>query len=67
MWFAENEGLNAVGRITMSGVATSFPVGSGGETNTSAVAIGPNGTVWFAETNSGKVGRIEVCAGGRER
>ncbi|MGO8999650.1 MAG: Virginiamycin B lyase [Polyangiaceae bacterium] len=63
MWFAENEAENEIGRITMSGAVTTFPVGSGGNTNTSGVALGPNGTVWYTETGNSMVGQITVCTG----
>ena len=47
----------AVGRITLSGVSTEFPLGSGLE-DPVGITAGPDGAVWFGESYDTVVGRI---------
>jgi streptogramin lyase len=63
MWFAGNED-NMIGRITTTGEYTPFQEAppQGTHTNTSAVALGSNGRIWFSETNAQKIGWLDACA-----
>src|SRR5262249_17825380 len=50
-------GSNKIGRITPTGTVADFLIPT---TNSQpeGVALGPDGNVWFAESNAGKLGRI---------
>ncbi len=59
MWFAEGLG-NAVGRISMSGVVTRFPIAypeGGVRPMPMGIVAGPDGNMWFTEY-TGKIGMI---------
>ena len=59
LWFTEQEG-NAVGRITVQGVVTEFPV-PGRNSSPLGIAAGPDMAMWFAEAGfAHQVGRIAV-------
>jgi virginiamycin B lyase len=44
-----------VGRVTPSGSVTEFPVT---DNNPSRITTGPDGNMWFTESNNNAVGRI---------
>lgn len=61
LWFTEGTGTSArakvfLGRITIRGTITEFPLPSGVVLNTIAAAA--DGTLWFTEFAAGKIGRI---------
>ncbi|HLW85863.1 MAG TPA: hypothetical protein VKR60_11670 [Candidatus Sulfotelmatobacter sp.] len=61
LWFVELGGQK-VGRITMAGVITEFPV-----PNAQAlfgIASGPDGNLWFTDTMAGKIGHISTSGTG---
>jgi hypothetical protein len=53
MWFIEKAGK--LGRITLSGVITEFPVSPSGE----AITKGPDGRLWFVE-DAAAIGRLRI-------
>ena len=55
LWFADS-GSNGIGRISVLGVITTFPIPSGG--SPWGLAAGPDGNVWFTESMASRVGRI---------
>jgi streptogramin lyase len=57
LWFVELGGRK-VGRITITGVITEFPI-----PNAQAllgIASGPDGNLWFADTMAGRIGHIST-------
>jgi virginiamycin B lyase len=68
MWFTENGssesprnvGGNKIGRITMTGRIRQFRVPTE-SSEPSAIAAGPQGTIWFAEQAGNKLGRIDAA------
>ena len=62
-------GMDKIGRITVEGVISEFPVPTSGSEPSDIVA-GPDGAVWFTEFRASKVGRITtsgVVDGGNGR
>jgi virginiamycin B lyase len=58
IWFTENA-ASKVGDLTQSGViSTPEPLTPTANAGPNGIASGPNGLLWFAETNIGKVGQI---------
>jgi streptogramin lyase len=60
MWYTESVGNN-IGRITMDGVMTEFPI----PTITSGpldIAAGADGAMWFIESSNNQIGRITTGA-----
>ena len=65
MWFGEDN-ANKMGRITMSGVITEFPIPTPpelpntceGGSAVGGVTAGPDGNVWFSERSTPQIGRI---------
>lgn len=55
LWFTEF-GLNAIGRITLAGAVTEFPVSGGPD----GIARGRDGALWFTEYLGGKIGRLST-------
>jgi virginiamycin B lyase len=55
MWFGTLYS-NTIGRITMDGVSTSYPVPTPGRMG--GIALGADGNLWFAEADANKIGRI---------
>jgi virginiamycin B lyase len=51
---------DAIGRITTSGAATAFPVPTP-NAYAQGIAAGPDGALWFTETNADKIGQITVA------
>jgi streptogramin lyase len=61
LWFTETSPpLEAIARMTPSGVVTEFPLSRGIENQVGAraIAVGPDHNIWFAEGAVGKIGRI---------
>ena len=69
LWFTEGgeggnvgEGRNGrIGRITTDGVITQFALpltGNNTPIGPNDIAAGPDGNLWFTESNTGKIGRI---------
>jgi streptogramin lyase len=53
---------NKIGRITTAGIVSEFNIptaGSGSE----GIAAGPDGNLWFTESNGNKIGRITTTGG----
>ncbi len=48
---------NAIGRITPAGQVTEYPLPTA-DSLPNAIAAGPDGNLWFVETNTDQVGRI---------
>lgn len=58
VWFTENAS-SKIGTLTQQGViSTPEPLTPSKNAGPSGIASGPNGLLWFAETNIGKVGQI---------
>jgi hypothetical protein len=59
LWFAEQAG-NKIGRITIDGAITEYPVPTaGGRPN--SIVRGPDGALWFTEMVGNKIGRITTA------
>jgi streptogramin lyase len=61
LWFTETvPALQAIGRMTPSGVVTEFELSRGIEKQVGprAIAVGPDHNIWFVESTVGKIGRI---------
>jgi streptogramin lyase len=58
MWFTEFTG-NKVGRISMDGKVTEYPIPTAGSVPV-GIAPGPDGAVWFTERSGNKIGRISM-------
>ncbi|MBV8149953.1 MAG: hypothetical protein JOY59_00220 [Candidatus Eremiobacteraeota bacterium] len=56
MWFTEESGR--IGRLTIGGTLTEFPLASGSGSIAFGIATGPDGAIWFAEFGTNKIGRI---------
>jgi virginiamycin B lyase len=56
MWFTEYNN-NKVGRVTMDGVITEYPLTA--HSYPEGITAGPDGNLWFTEVN-GKIGRMTV-------
>ena len=48
---------NKIGRITTAGAVTEYTVPTGGA-NPTGITAGPDGALWFTESNANKIGRI---------
>jgi streptogramin lyase len=59
MWFAESAG-NRIGRITMTGAITEFPLPTAGS-SPAGIAAGPDGAMWFTQRNGNRIGRITMA------
>lgn len=59
LWFAET-GANQIGRISMDGVVTEYPIPSEDAIDPTQgfVGLGPDGAIWFNEDLVNKLGRI---------
>ena len=57
LWFSEAAG-NRVGRITMDGKVTEFPIPSH-DSQPRAMTTHPDGSIWFVETSTNALGRID--------
>jgi virginiamycin B lyase len=57
VWFTDQSGNNAVGKITFNGAITEYAAGITG-TLLNDVTVGSDGKLWFTESGSGKIGRI---------
>jgi streptogramin lyase len=62
-WFANG---NAVDRIDQQGNVTLYPVSDPNEQDVGWMTRGPDGAVWFAERDTGKIGRIDAHGAMRE-
>ena len=58
LWFTEALS-DKIGRITIAGVITEFPVPTAGSTP-AGITTGPDGALWFTEVSSGKIGRLAL-------
>jgi hypothetical protein len=57
LWF--NDGVGTIGRLTIGGVLTEFPLPAG-NSGVTGITTGPDGALWFTETN-GNIGRITTA------
>jgi virginiamycin B lyase len=62
-WFSLD---NAVARIDQQGQITTYPVSDPNEHDVGWMTRGPDGDVWFAERDTGKIGRISANGSMRE-
>jgi streptogramin lyase len=63
LWFTKQGGGvgdNAIGRMTTSGVYSSYPTPTV-DSYPFGITAGPDGAVWFTETNSSRIGRIDTA------
>lgn len=51
------ESVEVIGRMTPTGQVSEFPL-SGKELGLTAITAGPDGNMWFTESNASKIGRI---------
>lgn len=58
LWFTEAGGK--IGRITIDGKITEFPIKGGGVLH--SITTGPDGALWFTNFTSKKIGRIPASA-----
>src|SRR5207248_8245142 len=56
LWFTEYR-TSLVGRLTVGGLFTEFPIPTGGSFPY-GIAAGPDGNLWFTETLGGKIGKV---------
>jgi hypothetical protein len=56
LWFTEATG-NQIGRITVAGTITEFPLPTAGS-QPKGIAAGPDGNLWFTELAGNHIGRI---------
>jgi len=76
MWFTQSAGGNprggqsyfpaSIGRITAAGSYSSYPVPASARSvpDLDAIALGPNGNLWFTETALGRIGEITPTVAG---
>ncbi len=57
MWFTDSE-TNKIGKITTSGVITTYSLPSG--SRPAGITAGPDGNLWFTDIGSSKVGKINT-------
>ncbi len=62
-WFSLD---NAVARVDQQGRITTYPVSDPNEQDVGWMTRGPDGEVWFAERDTGKIGRISANGSIRE-
>jgi virginiamycin B lyase len=62
-WFSLD---HAVARVDQQGQITTYPVSDPNEQDVGWMTRGPDGAVWFAERDTGKIGRIEANGSLRE-
>jgi virginiamycin B lyase len=62
-WFSLD---HAVARIDQQGQITTYPVSDPNEQDVGWMTRGPDGSVWFAERDTGKIGRIDPNGSMRE-
>lgn len=60
MWFTQNESFPQIGRITMSGQITYFPIQG---TGAGDIAWVHDGNIWFADPQARRVGHISPATG----
>jgi virginiamycin B lyase len=62
LWFTSNDssgtGLGKIGRITVGGAFSGFPISTTKVIGALGITAGPDGALWFTENEAGKVGRI---------
>ncbi len=61
LWFTEAT-AGQIGRVTLGGVFSEFPLPSGSGALPQQIVVGPDGALWFTESGAGKIGRIAVTA-----
>jgi virginiamycin B lyase len=61
LWFTEAT-AGQIGRVTLEGVFSEFPLPSGSGASPQQIVVGPDGALWFTESGAGKIGRIPVNA-----
>lgn len=59
LWFTESDGK--IGRVTLAGGITRFPIPSTGS-NPQGIVVGPDGNLWFTEFDTDRIGRIAPAA-----
>jgi virginiamycin B lyase len=57
MWFADHVS-SAIGRVTMTGEVTRFPIPGPTGTYPYQIASGPDGALWFTDFNGRRIGRL---------
>ncbi len=59
VWFTENAGSGAIGKITPEGTISEYSIGLTPSSKPLGIAAGPDGNLWFTEaSNPGRIGRI---------
>jgi streptogramin lyase len=58
LWFTSSGGTQQVGRLTPSGAVTEYAIPTS-YSNPQAITVGPGSTLWFAEQQGDKIGRID--------
>ena len=56
VWFTEY-GANQIGRVTLSGAITEFPIPTG-DSGPYGIVAGPDGNLWFVESGVGRLASI---------
>lgn len=56
LWFTENTG-NRLGRITVQGTITEFPIPTA-DSRPGSIVSGPDGNLWFTEVTGNRLGRL---------
>jgi virginiamycin B lyase len=57
LWFTL-DGTNQIGRVTLAGVFTVYPIPTNSSNPFYGIASGSDGALWFTESNANKIGRI---------
>ena len=58
IWFADDDGLPAIERVTPSGQMTRFTAGLTPSSRPLGIAQGPDGNMWFTDSGTEEIGRI---------
>ncbi len=59
LWFTL-DGPNAIGRMTLKGVYTQFPLLTASP-SLDSICVGPDGNLWFLEISANKIGKITTA------
>jgi streptogramin lyase/GH25 family lysozyme M1 (1,4-beta-N-acetylmuramidase) len=65
LWFTEPRnggvGSDAIGRMSPTGVLSTFTTGLTNGSTPTAITAGPDGNLWFTEQSGGRIGRVTIA------
>jgi streptogramin lyase len=59
LWFTEFDG-GKIGRITIKGKITEYPLPKGAHADPNGIVAGPDGALWFTDSGTDAIGRIDT-------